>query len=154
MTSIGRAVTPTFPAGASSTELQTRLWHLLQTRKWPTTALEPLDCDDVDSFNQHGRGQELLFDSHGDSDGLSCGTRARENDDMEMLETGIDYPGRMDYSDENLFSSYENTPDSSQDTMDDDILLWVDDSDDLLPGVEPLLSIIPDSLDQGLGAYR
>ncbi|KAL8683615.1 MAG: hypothetical protein Q9186_000387 [Xanthomendoza sp. 1 TL-2023] len=127
-----RASTSTLPICMNLSELQVRLWHLLQKRRWPTTAIEPLDCDDVEMFNRHERDRELLFDVDHKCNELHWTTQGWENDDEEMLDTDLSFLGELDHSDEDLFSSYEGTPFSSQDTASDCLGFFTEHGDDLL----------------------
>ncbi|KAL8907907.1 MAG: hypothetical protein Q9207_001144 [Kuettlingeria erythrocarpa] len=109
----------------AASELQPQLWHLLQKRQWPATPLEPLDCDDPSVFERHLHDQIMMFDSEdlgleASVFGTNSPTVAVKEDegmlvnhtpvcsgDQEMLE--------IDEVDEDLFSSLESTPFSSQD---------------------------------------
>ncbi|KAL8953550.1 MAG: hypothetical protein Q9222_000608 [Ikaeria aurantiellina] len=101
--------------------LQPKLWHLLQRRKWPTTPLKSLDCNDMEVFERCERDRKMLFDSESsfseeellfdcenvDVDGMAAEGKILFDDEV------IDSDGM----DEDLFASYENTPNPSQDTV-------------------------------------
>ncbi|KAL8822035.1 MAG: hypothetical protein Q9223_000026 [Gallowayella weberi] len=113
-------------------EFQVRLWHLLQKRKWPTTAIEPLSWDEVEIFDRYEKDRELLHDSDHKCDKLRWTRRGWEKDDEEMLDHDLHFPGGVDDPDEDLFSSYEGTPSSSQGTAGDCFELLTDHEDDML----------------------
>ncbi|KAL8731301.1 MAG: hypothetical protein Q9166_003525 [cf. Caloplaca sp. 2 TL-2023] len=112
-----------------------KIWHLLQKRKWPTTALQPLQCDDMDIFDRSEKDKELIFeiDQEGD-EGLSLETRQNRNHEKYMLNTSADISQILDRDDGDLFFKYESMPSSSQDTVDEGMMEEIDEGEDLLFG--------------------
>ncbi|KAL8930252.1 MAG: hypothetical protein Q9208_000869 [Pyrenodesmia sp. 3 TL-2023] len=117
----------------STSELQPQLWRLLQKRKWPTSPLEPLDCGDASIFERHAGDEIIMSDSEDPrpeaSNPYTNSPRAKIKEDMDMLDchTPLHFgDGTMleaDKGDEDLFSSLESTPFSSQDSGGDEMIL-------------------------------
>ncbi len=129
-------------------QLQTQLWHLLQKRKWPTEPLEPLDDCAMSRCNRDEGDQELILDT-GVYDGPSWESPRRDPDDEIMLDLNMDFIGTMD-EDEDLFSSYERTPVSSQETESLEMMLEPDQDEEIM--LEEDLLLLSDRFDDKLGA--
>ncbi|KAL8937802.1 MAG: hypothetical protein Q9211_003497 [Gyalolechia sp. 1 TL-2023] len=132
------------PPNPQAKELQPPLWHLLQTRKWPTTPLEPLECPRPEVFERCEREGAMLLSSSPSLPASTFASRSGgggsisaaetkngeaedeeedDDDDADMLDT---HPyhcggghGMLDDNDgeeeEDLFSSsVEGTPFASQ----------------------------------------
>ncbi|KAL8660209.1 MAG: hypothetical protein Q9226_000010 [Calogaya cf. arnoldii] len=125
-------------------QLQTRLWHLLQKRKWPTEPLEPLGDSTMLSCNQYKRDRELILDS----DELEKEVQRRETDDDTILDIDRQFADTMDEDDDDLFSSYERTPFSSQDTVSLEMMLESDEDEELMLEDDVLL------LSEGFGEHQ
>ncbi|KAL8854743.1 MAG: hypothetical protein Q9221_000526 [Calogaya cf. arnoldii] len=109
-------------------QLQTRLWHLLQKRKWPTEPLKPMDDSTMLSCNQYNKDRELILDS----DEHEREVQRRETDDDMILDIDRQFADTMNEDDEDLFSSYERTPFSSQDTVGMEMMLESDEDEELM----------------------
>ncbi|KAL8786999.1 MAG: hypothetical protein Q9213_002434 [Squamulea squamosa] len=119
-----------------SSQLQVELWHLLQKRKWPTTALEPLDVDVIDTFKRCKKGQMMILDSN-ENDESPLEAEREAKGDEDMLDPYIE----MGEVDEDLFSSYERTPFSSQSTsLSYDEMMLDSEEDDMILGEDLLRS--------------
>ncbi|KAL8914469.1 MAG: hypothetical protein Q9171_000974 [Xanthocarpia ochracea] len=132
-------------ATPSSSDLPIHLWSLLQKRKWPTKPLEPLD-DDISRnvFNRHERDRELIFDSDEFGSRVPWEVQRGEiDDDEDMLDSCIEFAGTLidddGDEDEDLFSSYERTPFSSQDMEGLEVKMLEGDGDEDLVLEEELL---------------
>ncbi|KAL8704081.1 MAG: hypothetical protein Q9201_002742 [Fulgogasparrea decipioides] len=115
-----------------SEDLQTKLWHLLQKRRWPTQDLEPVSRDDLLAFTTHTRArQATLFDSDQESDGAGIVKEVEEEEeegDKDMLDN---CSGMVEEEDEDLFSSYETTPfSSSQERGADEVMMMLEEEED------------------------
>ncbi|KAL8766615.1 MAG: hypothetical protein Q9209_006680 [Squamulea sp. 1 TL-2023] len=119
-----------------SRNLQVQLWHLLQKRNWPTTALEPLNVDVINTLNRHKKGREIILDRD-ENDELPSEAEWGPKEDEDML-----YPFmEMVEDDEDLFSSYERTPYSSQNTsLSYDEMILDSEEDGMMLGEDLLLS--------------
>ncbi|KAL8857371.1 MAG: hypothetical protein Q9178_006137 [Gyalolechia marmorata] len=138
----------------SSSDLPIHLWSLLQKRKWPTTPLEPLDEETSRNvLNRHERDRELILDSDDLDSSVSWEVpRGEIDDDEDMLDSCIEFAGTLidddGDEDEDLFSSYERTSFSSQDTEGLEMMMMLesDGDEDLMLEEELLLS------DRGCGS--
>ncbi|KAL9001166.1 MAG: hypothetical protein Q9169_000350 [Polycauliona sp. 2 TL-2023] len=114
-----------------TSQLQTQLWHLLQKKEWPTEDLIPLEKVTIGTYHRNEQDFELNLEPD-EHEGVPPRDLERgETDDEMMVDLGLDFIGLMDEDDdEDLFSIYERTPCSSQDTTSLDIMLDYDEDDE------------------------
>ncbi|KAL8674973.1 MAG: hypothetical protein Q9168_000677 [Polycauliona sp. 1 TL-2023] len=146
--SVAESPSPTASGPVKPSQLQIQLWYLLQKRKWPTEALEPLDQMIIGTCNRYEQDPELMLDSEGSE---RVPWKFQETDDEIMLDPGIELIGDMDEDDEDLFSTYEGTPCWSQDTASLDMMLESDEDEEMM--LEGDLLSLPRRYDDELQAH-
>ncbi|KAL8874166.1 MAG: hypothetical protein Q9174_000471 [Haloplaca sp. 1 TL-2023] len=93
--------------------LQPQLWHLLQKRKWPTTSLEPLPCDDMSVFEDHDEDISILDYYEGEYDIAAKSAWTKEDKEWTYEDEEADI----------LFPSLDAELYTTQQTSDDSMML-------------------------------